>query len=65
MTSLPLMTSLKALCPNTVTLRVKVPIVAPWLKPRLKNMTGIHEDVCLIPGLTQWVKENGRGEKGN
>ena len=27
--------------------------VAWWLK----NPTGIHEDVGLIPGLTQWVKD--------
>ena len=24
---------------------------------QLTNQTGIHEDVGLIPGLTQWVKD--------
>ena len=24
---------------------------------RLRNPTSIHEDVGLVPGLTQWVKE--------
>ena len=30
-----------------------VPVVAPGLR----NPTRIHEDVGLIPGLTQWVKD--------
>ena len=30
-----------------------IPIVAQ----QVKNPTSIHEDVGLIPGLTQWVKD--------
>ena len=29
------------------------PAVAQWIK----NLTSIHEDVGLIPGLTQWIKD--------
>ena len=30
-----------------------VPIMAQWVK----NLTSIHKDVGLIPGLTQWIKD--------
>ena len=30
-----------------------VPIVAQWLRNLARN----HEDVSLIPGLAQWVKD--------
>ena len=29
----------------------------PILAQQVKNPTSIHEDVGLIPGLTQWVKD--------
>ena len=32
---------------------IGVPIVAQWVR----NTTNIHEDVGLIPGLIQWVKD--------
>ena len=35
-------------------------IIAPWSSCRgsaVKNVTSIHEDIGLIPGLAQWVKD--------
>ena len=30
-----------------------VPIAAQWVK----NLTSVHENMSLIPGLTKWVKD--------
>jgi len=35
---------------------LKTPVV-PFVAQGLTNPTRIHEDVGLIPGLTQWVKD--------
>ena len=31
---------------------------APFVAPRLTNLTRMHEDADLIPGLTQWVEDS-------
>ena len=31
----------------------------PIVTQQLTNMTSIHEDTDLMPGLTQWVKNHG------
>ena len=38
---------------KNTTVHIGVPVVAQ----QVKNPTSIHEDVGLIPGLTQWVKD--------
>ena len=37
----------------TIIKKVGVPIVAPWVT----NLTSVHEDMALIPGLAQRVKD--------
>ena len=32
-------------------------MVIPTVAQQVKNMTSIYEDVGLIPGLVQWVKD--------
>ena len=29
----------------------------PFVAQLVKNLTSIHEDVVLIPGLTQWIED--------
>ena len=38
---------------ETVKIYLGVPLVAQWVK----NQASIHEDLGLIPGFTQWVKD--------
>ena len=35
----------------------KIMLGAPFVAQQLTNPSRIHEDVCSIPGLAQWVKD--------
>ena len=38
-------------------MKIKVAILGvPIVAQQVKNLTGIHEDKGLIPGLTQWLR---------
>ena len=37
--------------------RYKINIGVPIVTQQVKNLTSIHEDAGLIPGLDQWVKD--------
>ena len=39
--------------PTVTEAKAGVPVMAQWLT----NPTSIYEDISLIPGLTQWVKD--------
>ena len=36
---------------------IGVTYVVPIVAQQVKNLTSIHKDACLIPGLAQWVKD--------
>ena len=44
-------------CEPKTTLKNKILTGVPIVIQKVTNPTSIHEDVCLISGLTQWVND--------